>query len=434
MRIIPANQILIQNVLLIDPFSPWHRQYVNLALEQGYICQVSPVEQDLQISLQNFRIFPANGLSMTIGWFDLGAHFQDPGNEHKETLTSGCQAATQGGFTEVALLPNTQPVIAHKQEVAYILQHNQPSQIVKVHPLAAVTQDTAGKELTEMIDLIHAGAVGFTDGSKPLWNTDILLKTLQYLQPWDALLLNRPEDTWLAQLGQMHEGIQSTFLGLKGIPALAETLMVERDINLLRYAGGKLHFTQISASDSLPLIAQAKQAGLSVSADVSALHLTLTDENLHQLDTACKISPPLRSHIDREALWQALANHTLDVICSGHHPQDEESKNLEFDLADFGAIGLETFFGSLNTYAPQWLLEDAMLAKFTSAPRQLLRQPLPALREGEKANFTLFDPQKIWTVNEQTIFSRSKNSPFWGQQLQGKAVAVCHNGLWAELD
>jgi len=419
---------LIKSCQIWDTDSLWHHQLVNLYIEEGIIQKILPITE-LPITASDTIIMEAKDKKLSIGWMDMRVLIPDPGLEHKETLLSATEAAQEGGFTEILLLPNTQPVIQHKSNLAYIQHHNQ-HQLVKMHPTAAVTLETEGRELTEMIDLYKAGAVAFTDGIKPVWHSDILVKSLQYLQFFDGLLINRPEDTLLTRFGQMHEGKHSTSLGLKGLPALAEEMMIQRDLQFLEYSGGKIHFSLISSARSVRLVREAKQKGLQVTCDIAAHQLAFTDADLLGFDTFLKVNPPFRSLNDQEALWEGLADGTIDAVVSDHCPQDEESKKLEFDLADFGVIGLQTTFSVLYTQnlkrGEKALPLEKILEKITHKPRQILKLPIPKIAEGEAANLTLFDTEKTWVLQEKDIRSHSKNSPFIGQTLQGKSLAVIH--------
>jgi dihydroorotase len=274
-----------------------------------------------------------------------------------------------------------------------------------------------------MIDLHHAGAQAFTDGFKPIWHSDILLKSLQYLQKFDGLLINRPEDIHLTQFGTMHEGVQSTMLGMKGIPSLSEALMVSRDIDLLNYAGGKLHFSNMSTQEGLALVKAAKKTGLQITCDITAFQTAFLDEDLEGFDTNLKVNPPFRGKQDRRAIIRALKDGVIDVITSGHVPQDEECKKLEFDLADFGIIGLQTvapMLASLSKDVPM----EALLEKVSVRPREILSIDPATIVEGAEANLTLFDPKASWTLNPSSSKSGSRNSPFWEKELSGRAVAV----------
>jgi dihydroorotase len=278
-----------------------------------------------------------------------------------------------------------------------------------------------------MIDLHQAGVVAFTDGLKPVWHSDILVKTLQYLQTFDGLLINRPEDTLLTQFGNMHEGIASTMLGLKGMPALAEEMMIARDLRFLEYAGGKIHFSAISTAKSVQLIREAKQKGLQVSCDIAAHQIAFEDTALMGFDTNLKVNPPFRTRQDIQALLEGLADDTIDAIVSDHNPLDEECKKLEFDLAEFGIIGLETAFAVINTYRGELPLEK-IIEKLTVIPRLILDLPLPELQEGKPANLTVFNSEDEWQFTEKHIRSKSKNTPFIGHTFKGKALAIINNG------
>lgn len=412
-------KILIQSPLILDPESPFHKKEKNVLVSNGRIAEIG----DKQYAAD--KVIKAEGMLLSPGWFDMGTFAGDPGLEHKEDLNSVAKAAAAGGFTEIAVLPNTSPSVQTKNEISYLTRNND-NRLLQIHPVASVTRNNKGEELTEMIDLHEAGAVAFTDGLKPIWHTDIMLKALQYLQKFDGVLIDHPEDTWLNMFGQMHEGVNSTRLGLKGMPRIAEEIVVGKYLELLNYAGGRLHFSRISTAKSVDLIRSAKRK-LNVSCDVTAFQPLLDDSLLSGFDTNYKVNPPLREKADNDALIKAIREGVVDVLCSGHLPQDEESKNLEFDLADFGMINLQTFGSNLTTLSRSidW---DILIEKVTAGPRRVLKMEIPGLQEDSKANLTLFDPERTWTLNDETNFSKSKNSPWFGKELKGKAVAVFNNG------
>jgi dihydroorotase len=411
-------KILIQSPEIIDPNSPFHQKVKNVLINNGKIAEIGDKNYAAD------KVIKAEGMKLSVGWFDLGTFIGDPGLEHKEDLESGVRAAAAGGFTEIAMLPNTAPAIQSKNEISYITRGND-NRLVQVHPLASVTINNKGEELTEMIDLHEAGAVAFTDGLKPIWHTDILLKSLQYVQKFNGVLIDHPEDTWLNKFGQMHEGVNSTRLGLKGMPRIAEEIAVGRHLELLNYAGGRLHLSRVSTAKSVDLIKSAKRK-LNVSCDITAYQALLDDSLLFDFDTNYKVNPPLRERNDIDALVKALKDGTIDVICSGHLPHDDESKNLEFDLADFGIINLQTFAANLVSLSKsvEW---DVLLEKVTIGPRQILNREIPTIAEEARANLTLLDPNRTWRLDEKTNFSKSKNSPWLGKELKGKAVAVFNN-------
>ena len=419
--------IFLQSVTIIHKASPFHGKKADVLIKNGHIAAIAEPNQ-IQADASSQLIHGEN-LCLSAGWLDMRANFCDPGQEHKEDLYSGAHAAAAGGFTEVVLLPNTSPVIQSKNDIRYLQQDN--GWPVTVHPVAAVTRNTAGEELTEMIDLHHAGAIAFSDGEYPLWNTQVMLKALQYMQKFDGLLMSKPEDRHLNTFGTMHEGIQSTMLGMSGMPALAEEIIVQRDLRLLMYASEsstgrvpRLHFSNISTAEAVAHIREAKQGGLQVSCDVAAHQLYFDDTALSSFDTNYKVNPPLRDKEHQKALLEGVKDGTIDLIVSSHSPQDEESKKCEFDQAAFGMIGLQTFFPMVNSIVTSSLPLALLLTKFTEAPRKLLRLAAPQLEKEAVANLTLFSPDVSWVFDNENNFSKSSNSPLLGTSLQGKVIGV----------
>lgn len=415
-------KILLQSAKILSADSPFHKKTKNVLIHNGRIAEIS----DKNLSAD--RVIPAKGMILTMGWFDMGTYVGDPGQEQKEDLASVTHAAEMGGFTSLAVLPNTSPSVQTKNEVSYLMSGN-PDRLVQIHPLASVTRNNKGEELTEMIDLRTAGAAGFTDGLKTVWHTDIFLKALQYTRKFDGVLVDHPEDTWLNLFGQMHEGVNSTMLGLKGMPGIAESLALGRNIELLRYAGGRLHAARLSTAKSIDLVRQAKKNGLPITCDITGYQALLDDSLLADFDTNYKVNPPLREKKDNQALLKGLADGTIDVLCSGHVPQDAESKSLEFDQAEFGMINLQTFASNLVALSEkvEW---EILMETVTSGPRKVLGLPVPVIEVGETANLTLLDPAKAWTLNQTTNASRSINSPWWAKEVTGKVVAVFNNGKY----
>jgi len=414
-------KVLLRSARLIHKSSSFHKKEIDLLIEDGKISKISAANS---LSADDARLIDAQGKLLSLGWFDMQAHFSDPGEEHKEDLNTGAEAAIAGGFTEVALLPNTSPVVQSKSDIRYLSEAMDKP--IRLHPIAAVTRDAKGEELTEMIDLYHAGAVAFSDGLHALWHTQVMLKALQYMQKMDSLLINRPEDQYLTQYGDMHEGIQSTMLGMKGIPVLSESLSIERDLHLLEYvselsvgAPPRLHFSNISSKAGIEMIRAAKQKGLSVSCDVAAHQLIFTDEDLADFDTNLRVNPPLRTEEDRLALISGVLDGTVDAIVSSHQPQDEESKKCEFNLAAFGMTGLQTVLPIVSSVFSEDELYDYVLEKLTVSPRILLGLEAH-LEEGADANLCLFDLDSLWTLDSQSNRSKSKNSPFWQKELKAK--------------
>lgn len=413
--------ILIKSATILCSGSPYHNKKLNIFIsDAGIIKSIDNETPDAT------RVIEGKNLLVSMGWFDMRANFNDPGNEHKEDLYSGLKTAAAGGFTGVSLLPNTKPCVESKNEVSYLMSHNQRS-VTQVYPMGAVTKRCKGEDFTDILDMQAAGAVAFTDGENPIWNTDILLKTLQYLQKFDGLLINRPEDTYLTAFGTMNEGITSTFLGLKGMPGIAEEIMIKRDIELLKYAGGRIHFANVSTEHAIKQIAKAKKNGLNVTCDVAAHSLLFEDTMLSDYDTNYKVNPPLRNKRDIKALEKALTNSAIDVIVSAHTPQDEECKKLEFDHADFGMLGLQTFLPMILQKVDGNEFSD-VLEKFTTNPRSILGLPIPEIKVGEKANLTVFSPDQEWNYDAGSNYSKSENSPWLDQTLKGAVVGVVNNG------
>lgn len=416
-------KILIQSAKILSADSSFHRKIKNVLIHNGRIAEIGDK------NFSSDRVIPAKGMILSTGWFDLGTSIGDPGHEQKEDIASAVRAAEAGGFTGLAVLPNTAPSVQTKNEVSYLMSGN-AGRLVQLYPLASVTRHNKGEELTEMIDLREAGAVGFTDGLKPVWHTDIFLKALQYIQKFDGVLVDHPEDTWLNLFGQMHEGVNSTRLGLKGMPGIAESLALSRNLDLLRYAGGRLHAAKLSTAKSMELIRSAKKKGLPVTCDITGYQALFDDSALMDFDTNYKVNPPLREKSDNTALLRALTDGTINVLCSGHVPQDVESKSLEFDQADFGMINLQTFAANLVSLSSTVAWED-LLEKVTSAPRRVLGLPVPALEVGQPADLTLLDPSRTWTLDERTNRSKAVNSPWWGKTVTGKVIAVFNNGKFS---
>jgi len=413
-------KILLKSVQILSPGAPFHRKKTNILINNGTITEIGSknYRADKTISGPN--------LVCSIGWIDMSANFCDPGYEHKEDLSSGAAAAASGGFTEVVIQPNTNPILDSKNEITYIQSGNH-SRLVQLHPMGAVSVNTKGEDLTEMIDMHESGAVAFSEGVKPIGQSDLLLKSLLYVQKFNGLIIDRPEDYSLNQFGTMHEGVNSTLLGMKGIPGLSEELIIKRDIDLLKYTGGKLHFSNLSSGGSLKIIREAKKSGLEVTCDLAAYQPIFTDDSIGKFDTNFKVNPPFRDKKDNKELIGGLQDGTIDVIVSNHQPQDEESKKLEFDLAEFGVISSQTVLPCLVKLSKEVDLQ-VLLNKITVTPRKILGLSIPKIEVGEIANLTLFDTKYKWVFDSKSNNSKSENSPFFGQELIGKARGVFNNG------
>ncbi|CAN5136369.1 dihydroorotase [soil metagenome] len=408
-------KVLIRSASIVCPSSPLHGQVTDLLIENGIILKIAN-----EINEEADKVISVKGLHVSPGWADMFADFCDPGFEFKETLVTGANAAAAGGFTKVAVVPNTKPVIDNKSQVEYIIERSK-NLPVTVLPLGAVTKNTEGKELSEMYDMQNSGAVAFSDGSSSIQPSGILLKALQYIKPFDGVLIQLPEDKRISQQGLMNEGIASTRLGLPGIPAIAEEIQISRDIELVKYTGSKIHFTGISTKRSVELINKAKQEGLQVTCSVTPYHLFFYEDDLLHYDTNLKVNPPLRTKEDRVALREGLKNGIIDCIASHHQPQDRDCKTCEFEYAKPGMITLESLFSIVRSCG-------VSAAEFVTMQTEhiypILNLPLPVLDEGAVANLTLFLPDEEYLFDETCIRSKSKNSPFIGKSLKGKVIGI----------
>jgi dihydroorotase len=408
-------KVLIKNTTLLSPSSPFHGKNQDIFIDNGII---STIGNDVQIDAD--KIIEIKNLCISIGWVDCFANFCDPGQEFKETLTTGANAAAAGGFTEIMLIPNTQPIVYNKSQVEYLIQKSK-SLPVKIHPIGAVTKNAEGKELSEMYDMFNTGAIAFSDGTKPVQSSGILQKALEYLLSIDATIIQLPDDNTIGSHGLMNEGETSTRLGLQGKPSLSEELMVARDIELVRYTNSKIHFTGISTKKSLELISNAKKEGLHVTCSVTPYHLYFCDEDLSDYDTNLKVNPPLRTKSDREALREGIKNGVIDFIASHHQPQDWDHKVCEFEYAKNGMEGLESVFGTAGICG---ISIDTFIKMQTENIRRIFNLQVPVVAEGENANITLFIPDEEYFLDKKDIFSRCINNAFIGKKLKGKAIGI----------
>jgi dihydroorotase len=415
--------ILLKNVKIIAPSSPLHGQQKDISIQNGIIQQVADNLEDARAT-----VISGNNLHVSAGWMDVFAHFCDPGQEHKEDLQSGIKAAATGGYTTVMIVPNTQPALHTKPQIEYVLSKSRHS-AATVLPIGAATKNLEGTGLAEMYEMQQAGAVAFSDGIKPLQSPGLMLKALQYIKAFDGTLIQLPDDQSISAHGLMNEGIYSTQLGMPGKPALAEELIIQRDIELAKYTDSRIHFTGISTRKSVELIAAAKAAGVKVTCSVTPYHLSLTDAHLVNYDTHLKVNPPLRTADDVKALQEAVLHGTIDCIATHHLPQDWDAKQVEFEYARNGMIGLESTFGVIRQYLPQLPLEQ-LINLLTTNPRKIFGLPQPVLQEGATANLTIFDPETSWQFTTAHIASRSKNSAYIGEQLKGKVHATVNGPVF----
>ncbi len=409
---------LIKEARIIDPHSEFHLQTRDIEIKSGVITAIGN-----DLSSEGARALDLQGAHVSPGWVDLGAEVGDPGFEHREDLQSLSHAAAAGGFTAVAVWPNTDPPIHDKASVSYLIQRGKMG-LVDILPIGAISRNRKGTDITEMIDMHTAGARAFSDGDHPVQHAGLMLRALLYVKTFGGVVINQPLDHSIAGSGHIHEGGVSTSLGLPGIPALAEELMVERDIRLAEYADSRLHLAHISTAGSVQKVRDAKARSIKVTASVAALNLLLNVNALSSFDTLCKVMPPLRSESDRKALLDGLADGTIDCISSHHVPREEEAKLLEFPYADFGALGLTTAYATAQTAIGDTMGETALVAALTYSPRAILGLEPVTIGVGAAANLTCFDPNQSWTPDRNGLPSKSRNNPLLGQALTGRVVGV----------
>lgn len=416
------NHLLLRHVRVIDPGGPHNGEEIDVLVKDGRIANVGA-----RLPKGEAREVKAPGLHLSPGWVDSGAHFRDPGEEYKEGLSRGLDAAAAGGFTAVAVLPTTEPPMDNAAAIESLLRKAR-GHAVQAVPMGTVTQGGHGRQLAELYDMQRAGARAFTDDQHPVLHTRLMLLALQYAGARGGTIVVYPNDPDLSAGGQMHEGPMSVRLGMKGIPPEAESIAVHRDLELLGYTGARLHFSAISTARSVELIRQAKKNKLHVSASVTAHHLLLDDGCLRGFDTHYKVSPPLRDLEHIEALREGVKDGTIDTIVSDHRPEDVEHKKVEFGLAAPGIIGLGSAYAAANTALHGRMGTKALVERFCHGPRALLGLPVPHIAEGADAEFTLFDPEVDWVFTPSDIVSRSRNTPFVGQRFVGRALGIAANG------
>ncbi|WDF61172.1 dihydroorotase [Flavobacterium sp. KACC 22758] len=406
-------KIIIKSAKIIDSKSPFHNQTVDLLIADGLIEKIGVSLPDDGAEIVRF-----DDLYVSQGWFDSSVSLGEPGYEDRETIANGLTVAAKSGFTAIGLQPNSLPVIDNQSQVSFV-KNKGNGFATEIFPIGALTKASEGKDMAELFDMKNAGAIAFGDYNKSIDNANILKIALQYVQDFDGLVIAYSQDPNIKGNGVANEGIVSTRLGLKGIPNLAEELQISRNLFLLEYTGGKLHIPTISTAKSLELIREAKAKGLNVTASASVHHLVLTDEKLDGFDTRFKVTPPLRTEVDRQALLNGIADGTIDMITSDHNPIDIEFKKMEFDTAKNGTIGLESAFGALLTVLPV----ETIVAKLTAA-RTVFGLENHTIQEGAKANITLFTTEGKSTFTKENILSKSKNSAFLGTELKGSVYGI----------
>jgi dihydroorotase len=410
-------KLSLKHVTIADKTSPFNGQIKDVLIDGGFIRKIEE-----QIDEPDATIIEGNNLMISPGWVDIFSNFNDPGYEFKETLETGATAAASGGFTNVFILPNTNPTISNKASVEYVV-HKSKALRVNILPLGSITKNIEGKELAEIYDMRNSGAVAFSDGLSAIQTPGLFLKALQYVKAFDGVLIQLPVDKSIGKFGLINEGITSTQLGLPGIPAIAEEIIVNRDIELANYTGGKLHITGITTARSLALITEAKRKGINVTCSVTPYHLFFCDEDLIDYDTNLKVDPPLRSKGDMLALRQGVIDGTIDLIATHHLPQDWDNKTCEFEYAKPGMIGLESCFAVINSILPE-ISNERLVDLLSLNARDIFSITQNSINIDCVAELTVFERNTLHTFNKQSIKSKSQNSPFINKQLKGKVLGI----------
>ena len=415
--------LLIKNAIIVNPDAV-ASQPQDILLEKGSIAKIAPAIGD-----SSAKIIDATGKFVLPGLVDLHVHLREPGREDKETIETGSRSAVKGGFTTIFCMPNTNPVIDHAMIVDAILKEAKRVNLTNVIPIGAITKGQKGEELADMEELKNAGCLALSDDGKAVFNSQLMRHALEYAKMLGLLLIQHCEDPHLSNHGSMNEGINSTLLGLKGIPGVAETIIVARDIELVHYLKTKIHFAHMSLKRSVELIRFAKSQGIQITAEVCPHHFTLTDDAVRSFHTHTKVNPPLRTQDDVDALKEGLKDGTIDCITTDHAPHTAEEKEFEYDRAPFGMIGLETALGlSVTELIDKKILTwPQLVGKMSTMPAKITGLSLKGeIRVGKDADLTIVDPDKEWVVKKEEFSSKSKNSPFIGRKLKGVVeTTVC---------
>jgi dihydroorotase len=417
-------KIILKNLKLIHPDIK-NSGNTDILITDGVVSKVGKLNKE---DIKDAEEFDFPGCYAAPGFLDMHVHLREPGREDEETVVTGCNCAAAGGFTAVACMPNTEPAI-DSAEVIMLIKKEAANHLVDVYPVGAATIGRKGELLSPMAELHEAGAVGFSDDGVAIKTSGFVKRALEYSKMFNLPIIEHCEDESLAG-GAMNEGINSTMLGLPPIPSVAEDIIVIRDILLAEYTGGRIHIAHMSTKEACEMVRQAKKKGINVTAEVSPHHFSLTDDAVKTYDTNTRMNPPLRTQADVDAMIEGLKDGTIDCIASDHAPHSPEEKEAEYELAPNGILGLETQTALALTelYHKKHLTLEQIVEKLAINPRKILNVPVPAFKEGEKANFTIFNPDMEWTYEVARTYSKSKNSPFDGREFKGKAVAVVNKG------
>lgn len=412
---------VLKNVDIIHPEQKINLKNSAVLLTDGIITKISELNQD---ETNSTREFDFTGKILVPGLFDMHVHLREPGREDEETVVTGCNSAAAGGFTGVACMPNTEPAI-DTAEVVKFIKEKASDHLVEVYPIAAASLGRRGEIISPMAELIEAGAVAFSDDGTAIKTSAVLRRAFEYVSMYNAPIIEHCEDDSLAD-GAMNEGVNSTLLGLPAVPSVSEDIIVSRDILMAEYTGGRIHIAHISTKNSVELVRGAKKKGINVTAEVTPHHFTLTEDALKSYETNLKMSPPLRTQKDIDAILKALKDGIIDCIASDHAPHAIEEKESEFQFAPNGIVGLETIVGLTfsELFHKKVITIEELINKLSINPRKILNIPIPKFEVGAIANFTILDADLVWTVDTSKFKSKSKNSPFDKRLLTGKAIAV----------
>lgn len=424
-------QLLLKKGRLVDPAARRDEE-IDLLIRDGVIEKMGA-----NLAVHDAQSYDLKGKVIAPGFIDMHVHLREPGFEYKETILTGAAAAAAGGFTAVCCMPNTEPAIDDESVVRYIQSKAKSALngLVDVYPVAAVTKGRRGEQLAPLAELSDAGAVAFSDDGAPVYDAEIMRRAMEYAAMFGKPVIQHAQEMSMTKGGVMNEGSVSTALGLPGMPSLAEDIMVSRDIQICRYTRGQYHVAHLSTAGAVDLVRRGKGEGVNVTCEVTPHHFTLTDEAVRGYNTNTKMNPPLRTSSDVEAVRKGLRDGTIDVIATDHAPHSFDEKEVEFQFAPFGIVGLETAIGIIVTELVQSgvLTLAQMIEKLSVNPRRILHLPPIVITEGKAANLTIFDPAAEWIVDPPSLKSRSKNTPFGGRKLIGKPIGVLNNGqsYWA---
>jgi dihydroorotase len=426
-------RLLLRGGRVIDPSQPIDDK-IDILIENGKIVRTGKniykaKGEAAEESPSSLKTLDLRGKFVVPGLIDMHTHLREPGFEYKETIQTGCEAATAGGFTAVACMPNTNPVNDNHAVTESILRRARECNLCAVYPIAAISRKSEGVQLAEFWDLKDAGAVAVSDDGKPVMDAALMRRALEYAGSLDMAVISHCEDRNLAAGGVMNEGFVATELGLQGIPAVAEEVMTARDLLIAEFTGTAVHIAHVSTAGAVRLIREAKARGVRVTAETAPHYFTLTDEAVREYDVHAKVNPPLRGVEDVAAVREGLRDGTIDVIASDHAPHAVTDKDVEFDDAAFGMVGLETSLGlSLKLVSDGVLTLDQLVRKMSTAPARILRIPGGTLKAGARADVTVIDPAAVWTVDRDRFRSKGRNTPFHGWDMRGKAVMTVVGG------